>query len=279
MCVPLELWDAGAAFALAVGINPSYGRLDPYRMAFAAIDEVFRNLVCVGADPDRVSLLDNFCWGNPTLADRLGGLVRASQGCHDAAVAYGAPFVSGKDSLFNEFEGQPIPGTLLVTGLAVVPDLDAVVTSAPPGAGLAVYLVGDTFDEVGGSLWSAVVGFGGGSVPAPLGFEPLRRYRAVHVALRAGLVRAAHDCSEGGLAVALAEMAIAGRVGIDAAGCAIDPFAESLGRILLATDQPAALEAALAGEPLHRVGVTSAAGRFRLGTVDLGLDQLVEAFS
>jgi len=108
--------------AVAVGINPSYGKIDPYAMAWAVVDEAIRNCVAVGADPDRIALLDNFCWGNPSLPDRLGGLVRSAQGCYDAAVAYGAPFVSGKDSLNNEYvdtEGnkRAIPGTLLISAL------------------------------------------------------------------------------------------------------------------------------------------------------------------
>ena len=123
---PLE----SAGVALAAGINPHYGALDPYAMAWAAVDEAVRNCVAVGADPDRLALLDNFCWGNPNLPDRLGSLVRAAAGCHDAAVAYAAPFVSGKDSLNNEYTGSDgrkhaIPGTLLISalGAGAGPDL------------------------------------------------------------------------------------------------------------------------------------------------------------
>lgn len=80
-------------------------------MAVSAIDEAFRNLVAVGTDPDQVAILDNFCWGNPTMPDRLGSLVRTCQGCYDAALAYRAPFISGKDSLYNEFNGKnQLPG-------------------------------------------------------------------------------------------------------------------------------------------------------------------------
>jgi phosphoribosylformylglycinamidine synthase len=290
VCVPLGHWDTGKAFALAVGINPRLGRVDPYRMAVAAVDEVFRNLVAVGADPGQVALLDNFCWGNPTLPDRLGSLVRASQGCHDAAVAYRAPFVSGKDSLFNEFEGRQIPGTLLITGLAPVPDRTRVVTSAPAAPGLVVYLLGDTKAELGGSLWAEHLAWTGGEVPAPLA-DPVPRYQAVHRAIRAGLVQAAHDPSEGGLGVALAELCVAGRVGLTISGechalrAAEWLFAESLGRLILVV-RPAdveAFEATVAGQPLLRLGSTTDDASLTVdldgqAVVRLTLDALVAAW-
>ncbi|MDH4145523.1 MAG: AIR synthase-related protein, partial [Acidimicrobiia bacterium] len=291
VCVPLGTWDDGpAAFALGVGINPRYGLVDPYRMAHAAVDEAVRNLVCVGADPSRIALLDNFCWGNPTLADRLGGLVRASQGCHDAALAFQAPFVSGKDSLFNEFDGRPIPGTLLITALALVPDRAHVASTDPGGPGRDVYLVGETGRHLGGSMWAEIAGVDGGEVPPPVP-EPLVRYGAVHAAIAAGLVRAAHDCSEGGLAVALAEMAIAGRVGMEATIGDGDLsvhealFAETNGRLVLVCEpaDAGALERTLSGLPCRRLGRTTGDGRLRLvdgaaTVVDVDVEVLAAAW-
>ncbi|MFZ2359130.1 MAG: phosphoribosylformylglycinamidine synthase subunit PurS, partial [Anaerolineae bacterium] len=142
--------------ALAVGANPFYTALDPYCMAWAAVDEALRNAVAVGADPDQVSLLDNFSWGNPNLPDRLGSLVRCVQGCHDAAVAFGAPFISGKDSLNNEYTGadgqkHAIPGTLVVSALATVPDVSRTVTMDLKRSGDWLYIVGLTRGELGGS--------------------------------------------------------------------------------------------------------------------------------
>ena len=84
-------------------MNPRYGDLDPYHMAASAIDEAVRNCVAVGADPERIAILDNFCWGNTDRPETLGSLVRAALACHDVAVAFGTPFISGKDSLNNEF--------------------------------------------------------------------------------------------------------------------------------------------------------------------------------
>ena len=286
--VPLGLEAAGPAVVLAVGVNPRYAA-DPYLMALAAIDEAFRNLVSVGGDPDQVALLDNFCWGNPTLADRLGGLVRAVEGCRDGAMRYRAPFVSGKDSLFNEYDGQAIPGTILITALGRVPEATRAITSAP-GERQTLYLVGDTEDELGGSMWAEHHGFSGGVLPAPLS-NPLPRYRAVHNAIAAGFVAAAHDCSEGGLAVALGEMAIAGRVGIDVAlpeatfdavPAAAALFGESNGRLVLAAapGRERELELALAGIPLILLGATTATGEgLRIGAfLDVPLPSLVRAW-
>ncbi len=205
------------AIALSVGICPAYGEIDPYAMAWAAVDEALRNLVAVGADPDQVAILDNFCWGNPNLPDRLGALVRCAQGCHDAALAYGVPFISGKDSLNNEYadgSGQrhAIPGTLLISGLGIVPDANKTVTMDLKQPGNRLYVVGETRAEMGGSHFHLVHGLQGGTVPQPNpgAIETMRR---LHRAIRGGLVQSCHDVSEGGVAIALAEMCIAGRLG------------------------------------------------------------------
>ena len=132
---PLGTWQHARGFVLSAGINPLLGRRDPYAMAVSAVDEAMRNAVAVGADPDQIAILDNFCWGNPTYPDRLGSLVRACQGCYDAALAYRTPFISGKDSLFNEFNGKPIPGTLLISAIGIVPDIARCATCRPQTSG------------------------------------------------------------------------------------------------------------------------------------------------
>ncbi len=204
---PLGTWEHNRGFALSAGINPAIGRVDPYAMAISAIDEAMRNAVAVGADPDRIAILDNFCWGNPTLPDRLGALVRACQGCYEGALAYRTPFISGKDSLFNEYNGQPIPGTLLISAIGIVPDIHSCVTSNFKAAGNRIYLLGETKRELGGSLLHELLEIAGGDAPS-LPDNPLNRYRLLHQAIQQGLVQACHDLSEGGLGVALAEMCI-----------------------------------------------------------------------
>ena len=205
------------AIAISNGICPQYGERDPYSMAFAAIDEAIRNAVAVGADPDHIAILDNFCWGNPTLADRLGSLLETSRGCHDAALLYEAPFVSGKDSLYNEYtdeQGQKhaIPGTLLISAVGIVPDVRKTVTMDFKKAGNLIFVLGETKEELGASHYALEYYLSGGIVPQPTK-EPLKHFRKLHQAIQQGWIQACHDCSEGGLAVAMAEMSIAGRLG------------------------------------------------------------------
>ena len=156
--------------AISNGICPTYGALDPYAMAWAAVDEAMRNLVAVGANPDEVSILDNFCWGNPQLPDRLGALVRCAQGCHDAAVAYRTPFISGKDSLNNEYVGadgqkHAIPGTILISAIGIVPDVEKTVTMDLKQSGNLLYIVGETRAELGGSHYALLHDEKGGTTP------------------------------------------------------------------------------------------------------------------
>ncbi|HSH04506.1 MAG TPA: phosphoribosylformylglycinamidine synthase I, partial [Anaerolineae bacterium] len=208
--------------ALSNGICPQYGAQDPYAMAWAAIDEAFRNIVATGTDPDQVAILDNFCWGNPNLPDRLGALVRCSQGCYDAAVAYGAPFISGKDSLNNEYTGadgqkHAIPGTLLISAMGIVPDVNKTVSMAAKKAGNFLFAIGDTRAELGASHYGLIGGHYNAQqnqVPQPVKNAPAR-FRAIHQAIQQGLIQACHDPSEGGFAVAIAEMCLAGRIGAE----------------------------------------------------------------
>ncbi len=272
---PLRTWENPLAFTLSNGINPWYGQLDPYRMAISAIDEAIRNAVAVGADPDRIAILDNFCWGNPTYPDRLGSLVRACQGCYDGALAYRTPFISGKDSLYNEFNGTPIPGTLLISAIGIVPNFDARVTMPLKQAGNLLYLLGETKEELGGSLLLRHVGQAGGTVPG-LPDNALHHYRLLHQAIQQRLIAAAHDCSEGGLAVALAEMALAGRLGasVSLPDSELSPlvalFSESNGRLLLEVppEHADALEQLFESAPLQRVGEVTEEATVRISRGD-----------
>jgi phosphoribosylformylglycinamidine synthase II len=207
---------------IACGMNPRYGDLDPYHMAASGIDEAVRNCVAVGADPRRIAILDNFCWGNTDRAEQLGSLVRAALGCHDVAVALGTPFISGKDSLNNEFhyrdaDGRQqhlvIPPTLLISALGQIDDVDRAVTMDLKQPGNFLYQVGVTRNELGGSHLALVLGLTGGDVPRVDPHAARDLFMALHQAMRMGLVRACHDLSEGGLAVAAAEMALAGGCG------------------------------------------------------------------
>jgi phosphoribosylformylglycinamidine synthase len=266
-----------AGLAIGCGINPHLGDIDPYRMAALAIDEAVRNVVSVGADPSRVALLDNFCWGNTERPDVLGSLVRAAQACRDISLAYRMPFISGKDSLNNEFrhagETIVIPPTLLISAMGRIADVRRCVSMDLKEPGNVLFLVGTTGPEFGGSHYSLVTGQIGGAIPAIDPAKAPRIFAKVHEAIVAGLVRSCHDLSEGGLAVALAEMAFAGEIGADvtnlASGSRSDDemlFAESPTRFVI--EVPAAKAAALkqtfAELPLVEIGRTVREKRLRI---------------
>ena len=150
-------------------MNPRYGDIDPYHMAASAIDEALRQIIAVGGSLEQVALLDNFCWGNTNKSDRLGSLVRAAQACYDIAVAYGTPFISGKDSLNNEFitdkETIVIPPTLLISAISVMEDIRNAVSMDVKEPGNLVYLIGLTRPELGGSHYYHIYGYKGNNVP------------------------------------------------------------------------------------------------------------------
>ena len=207
---------------IACGMNPRFGDFDTYHMAASAIDEALRNCVAVGADPSRIAILDNFCWGDCERPETLGSLVRAALACHDVAIALGTPFISGKDSLNNEFrytdadgrtQSIAIPPSLLISALGQVADVSRCVTMDLKGEGNILYQVGLTRDELGGSHFHLVESLSGGKVPQVDTTAARATFAALHRAIEAGVVVACHDLSEGGLAVAAAEMAFAGGLG------------------------------------------------------------------
>ncbi len=285
--LPVRGSDRGLAVAngLATGLHA-----DPATMALAAVDECVRNLVCVGADPERIALLDNFCWPSCREPETLGALVGAAEACYDAALAYRAPFISGKDSLNNQFVGDggrviAIPPTLLVSGIGIVPDVKRCVTMDAKRAGNVLVAAGRTLGALGGSHYQMIFGGGGGELPAPdLDVAPALA-AAVHGAIAAGLVRSAHDCSDGGLLVAAAEMALAGGLGLsldgledaDAGTC----FCEEPARYLLEVE-PRHLDAVLGrfdGLPCARIGAFNDTDRLAIPSVlDLPLETLRSAW-
>ncbi len=213
--------DSRRGIVISCGMNPRYGDLETYHMAASAIDEAVRNCVAVGADPSRIALLDNFCWGNTDRPETLGSLVRAATACHDVAVELGTPFISGKDSLNNEFRPEgadepiSIPPTLLISAIGQVDDVGRCVTMDLKQPGNHLYIVGLTRNEMGGSHFAMVESLTGGEVPKVDPKYAKGLFAALHRAIDAGLVRSCHDLSEGGLAVAAAEMAFAGGLGAE----------------------------------------------------------------
>jgi len=255
---------------IACGMNPRFGDFDPYHMAASAIDEAVRNCIAVGADPRQIAILDNFCWGDCEKPETLGSLVRAALACHDLSLAWGTPFISGKDSLNNEFsytdaagarQTIAIPATLLISAIGQIEDIAKCVTMDLKLPGNLLYLVGETKDELGGSHFALVNGLAGGQVPTVDAETARRTFAAMHDVIHAGLVRSCHDLSEGGLAVAAAEMAFAGGCGISielgtATDVAVVLFSESNTRFVceVTPESAANFELSLAGVPLTKLG-------------------------
>jgi phosphoribosylformylglycinamidine synthase len=197
---------------ISCGMNPNYGKIDPYWMASLAIDEAIRNNASVGGR--RIALLDNFTWGSPEKPDRLGGLVRACRACYDFAKAFRTPFISGKDSLYNESPLGPVTPTLLITAIGVIPDIRKTVSADVKRPGNPIYLVGKTYPELGGSEYYKLKGFVGKSVPHVKPIQARKIMKSITSAIDNGYIKSCHDLSEGGLAVAAAEMAFSRGYGI-----------------------------------------------------------------
>jgi len=300
-CVVRPLLDSKRGLIVSNGLNPKYGLIDPYHMAASAIDEALRQIVAVGGALDRTALLDNFCWGNPDKPDRLGGLVRAAQACYDIAKVYGTPFISGKDSLYNEFivdgDSVPIPPTLLISAISVMENVERAVSMDLKAPDDLLYVVGMTYDELGGSHYYAIQGYTGNAVPRVRPQDGRRTMDALSRATARGLVRACHDCSEGGIGVALAEMAFSGEIGVEVhlAGTPRSSdmrrndailFSESNSRFLVevSSEHRAAFERVLKDVAFGCIGATTTSGRLIVHgadgtrTVDASLADLKEAW-
>jgi phosphoribosylformylglycinamidine synthase len=267
--------------AVGCGLNPKYGDIDTYHSAASAIDEALRNITAVGGALDRTAILDNFCWGNTRKPEQLGTLVRAALACYDCAVGFGVPFISGKDSLNNEFNTGAatiaIPPTLLISAIAVMDDVRKAVSMDLKGPGNLLYIAGTTHPELGGSHYYGLFGLIGRTVPQVRIPAARAVMEAVSRANQKGFVRACHDLSEGGLAVAAAEMAFAGEIGLTVdlrhvphAGDEklrrddVLLFSESNSRFLIEVrpQDAAAFEAEFRGLPLGKIGILNKSHEF-----------------
>ncbi|MDP4039259.1 MAG: AIR synthase-related protein [Candidatus Pacearchaeota archaeon] len=274
---------------ISQGLNPSYSDIDTYNMAAAAIDTAIRNAVAVGANLDRIALLDNFCWCSSTEPERLGQLKRAVQACYDAAVAYGTPFISGKDSMFNDFKGfdengNPVkisvPPTLLVSSIAVMDDVRKAVSLDAKIPGDFVYVLGENSEELGGSEYFAMMGeqlrgqrFIGNNVPDVRLAENRILYEKFFQALDQELIASSQSIHRGGLGIALAKIAMGGRLGMEVSLGELrdvemrDDFAlysESQGRLVVTVnpDYASEFESVVKGGSVARIGVIRADDRF-----------------
>lgn len=256
------LKDSWMGVVISCGINPFYP--DPYWMAAASIEEAIRNNTCVGGR--RIALLDNFAWGSPEKEDRMGSLLRAVEACCDFSKELDVPFISGKDSLYNESPLGPVRPTLLVTGIGIIPDVRRGITSNLKSEGDSVYIVGITKNEMAGSAYFRMKGIKGGICPKVRSELSKRIVSAIVRAIDEGIVEACHDISEGGLGVAAAEMTIASEFGMiidlrkvpsDVKRSDLILFSESQSRFLVEVKKgfEEVFEGIFQGVPHSRIGI------------------------
>ena len=219
------LLDSREGVVIACGICPKFSDIDTYWMAANAVDEAVRNIICCGGKFEDISLVDNFCWPSP-LRDKFKAaqLVRACKGLYDACLAYTTPLISGKDSMSIDYTGKDKNGnvikisgvpTLLITAISKIDDIEKSMTAEFKNPCDLIYIIGLTYDELGGSEFYEQYGFTGKNVPK-VNFEISEKiYEKSSKAINENLIESYHDCSDGGLGVALAECAFSGDVGIE----------------------------------------------------------------
>jgi phosphoribosylformylglycinamidine synthase subunit PurSL len=245
------------------GICPRISRLDAYTMAQVAVDEAVRNYICVGGDPHHWAALDNFCWPDPVASNqnpdgeyKLAQLVRANKGMAEACIEYGLPLISGKDSMKNDYKhGEKkisIQPTLLISIAGKIVDVNKSISSDFKRTDNLIYVLGQTTNHMGCSEYYSMHGLIGKNPPSVNLRENIKLYKRLHRAMVKGLVTSAHDCSDGGLGCAIAEMCIGGQRGArirlsdvprdDGLSDAEVLFSESAGRIVVAVDRSKAKE-------------------------------------
>ncbi len=260
--------------AVSCGIYPRYSDIDTHAMMACSIDEAVRNLIAVGAKLGYIAGLDNFCWPDPIQSEKapdgahkLAQLVRCCEALYETCVAYSIPLISGKDSMKNDYKiGDTkisIPPTVLFTAAAVLEDATKVVSMDVKRPGDFVYVLGETRDELGGSEYLSLKGRLGRNVPTVDTKKARALYERLSAAIEGGLVASCHDCSDGGLGVALAESAFAGGLGMDldisaipVANATVALFSESQSRFVATVrpDRAAEFEKTLSDSAVLKLG-------------------------
>jgi len=290
------LWQK-AGLVVSNGLCPQWSKYDAYLMASMAVDEAVRNACCVGVDPKTLSLLDNFCWADPIPsakntegARRLGQLVRACQGLYDSCVAFGAPLISGKDSMKNDFDDGvvklAIEPTLLVSAMGKMENADNAVSMEFKQIGDLIYFLSAGDASISGSHYSEITGTQDNKLPkVDLKATP-KLYAKLHKAIESQLIHSAHDCSEGGTAVCLAECVIGSGLGakIDIEGNEFALFSEGPSRIIVtvAKEKQESFEALWKKTPgveLVKLGEVVDSKRLQIGSaIDISLQDMMSAW-
>ncbi|MDO8563480.1 MAG: AIR synthase-related protein [Nanoarchaeota archaeon] len=283
--------NSDKAVAISQGVHPSYGDIDAYNMAACAVDTAIGNLVATGANPRDVKLMDNFCWCSSTEPERLGQLKMVAQALYDTTVIYETEIISGKDSMFNDFNGFKksgekvkisAPPTLDISSIAVMQDSRKAVTLDAKVAGDLVYVLGETYNELGGSEYFAMIGeqergqkYIGNNVPSVKPQKNIATHSALYNAIRTDLVASSLRIGIGGLGVALAKTSIAGGLGMDVS---IDNlpgeklradyalFSQSQGRFIvtIAPENREKFERTIQGTSYSQIGTVRADNQFTI---------------
>jgi phosphoribosylformylglycinamidine synthase II len=261
----IRIGDGPKGLAMTCDVTPRYCEADPVEGGRQAVAEAWRNLSAVGATP--LAITDNLNFGNPERTHAMGQLVGCIRGIGEACMALDFPVVSGNVSLYNETNGQGILPTPTIGGVGVLPDVARHATIAFKAAGEAVILVGDTAGWLGQSIWLRDICGRAEGAPPPVDLAVERRNgEAVRRLINAGDLTAVHDLSDGGLALALAEMAMSAGIGarIDALPAGLPAhaalFGEDQARYVV-TCAPASADRvmkalAAADAPVHLLGRT-----------------------
>lgn len=282
---------------LSQGLVPRYSDIDTAPMARAAMDTAVRHAIAAGADIDHLALLDNICWCSSDEPERLGQLKRAMEAIYDVAVLYRTPFISGKDSMFNDFKGYDkdnnpttisIPPTLLISAIGVIEDVAYAVSLEPKQAGDAIYLLGETKDELGGSEYYDLHGHLGNNVPETNAALNYKLYQGLSAANKKQLCASAFAVGYGGVGVTLAKKAIASGLGMDITlpdhGLRLDKalYSESQGRIIvtIAPQNVKEFEATMRDYPhVQRMGTVTNDPTLRInGPVTASISDLEKAY-
>jgi phosphoribosylformylglycinamidine synthase len=248
------IFNSNHAVAISQGLYPTYSEIDCYQMAGSSIDTSIRNLVAAGVDIDKIHLLDNFCWCSSNDPQRLYQLKEAAKACYDFAKIYETPYISGKDSMFNDFQGYnekgnsikvSVPPTLLISSIGIIEDVVKIISIDVKFPGDLVYILGETKEELGGSEYFSLNKSVGNSIPKVNGQKNKKLYSDFFKAGQSQLISSAISITRGGMGVALVKTALAGKLGIEVSLNNLPGkvsrndfalFSESQGRILATID-------------------------------------------
>src|SRR3989339_777834 len=272
--------NSNKGVVLSTGVYPSYGDISTYHMASCALDTAIRNSIACGGTLKELAILDNFCWCSSNDPKRLGQLVDAVKACYNYSIGYGTPFISGKDSMFNDFKGYDekgnevaisIPPTLLISAISVMPDLYKTVSPEFKNNGDVIYLLGETNDELGGGEYLKMLGAVGNNVPKVNLEKNIKTYLATEKAIQKELLASSISVNSGGLGIALAKACVGGNIGCNISvsniGCLTADaklFSESQGRILVsvAPKNVKVFEKIMKDIYYVKLGKVTTAGRF-----------------